>query len=280
MNETSINTSGWNSLALTINRLLLENPEKGLLTIFITIIVFLLLTIITVWAITKIIKANKAIPIPVGKICNMERFTKNVLLVVEEMTRLQAEGRELSVKHTRFLEYTILRDQMILVDSSIGDIKNILSVSFLQSVKKHSSREMSKIMEYPAIGVFENSIKYSFDEISKILRRIAKENHLAEKEEIEFSKYLNKKTETLFNYFNQIFESSYSSNTFPFIFVEEIIQQKTDYIENEFKHILKSIRDISIHYNTIIKKEEESYQKRWKEFNSNILNILSEGIVE
>lgn len=281
MNSSSaINPSAWNELAITINQLLLEDPEKGLFTIFVTVIVFLLLVLITVWAVTRIIKANKSLPPPSGETFNRDQFTLNVLTLTERMTKLTVEGRNLAAKHERILEHTITRDQMTVVDNSLENLKSIITISFNDKLREISPHFSGTVGEFPAARIFEHSLNYTFEEVIKFFRRIAKENHLADRSEKDFNDYINQKLEAIKNHGRKVFESVYASDIIPISHILKKYEERWPSYAEELRHLLESMREISIVYRDQIKREEEEYQTRWTAFTSSIHDTLSKGITK
>lgn len=279
MQSSTVNTTAWNELALTIDRLITADPIGGLFTIVITTSIFLILAIIAVWAVVRIMRARKEEPKPLGDILDREKFAYNILQLSEEMAKITAEGRRLSSKHERIREHNIVRDQMTLVDSTIGFVESILIIKMSDKIRQMNPHYSGSAADFPAFRSFEQAIKYVLREYVSMFRRIAKENHLADRTEQEFFQYIGQKLENMKVTGRKLFESVYSSDVLPLSILMEEYDRDWKEIEVKYKDTLIGMREIASRYIEIMNKEEEDYQNRWNLFMVRIPEILQKNVI-
>lgn len=271
-------TNIFSKVIIMIENLLSSNPLQGLFIITTSLLIFASILVLTTWMIVKIIKANKVLPKPIGDIFDKEKHALNILELTKQILTFNTERDLLSRCQERILEHVIVRDQMAVAESTIDHIKSILLIKISDLIR---SKELSNPLDSPIYHSYSFIISHTLDEITKIYRRMAKENHLAEKSDQEFFKYYSKKLEFIKTFGSQVLESNYYNNqAIPINDIVKVYNNQWSEFKLLYERIFIDMKDISIKYEIQIKTEEEAYNKRWSKFVSSIPNLLLSGIIK
>lgn len=278
MNTTPTQTSSaWTEIADQIALLLQNDPIIGLATILLTTIVFFAVVVGGTWAITKIIKSRKQ---PLGPTFQQDVFTRNVMKMVQQMVDFHDERDRLSRKHTILREHTLIRDQMTVADGALDYIESDLLVKMNKRISEELETNVSPT-QHSVYREYSLVIPYILEYFRKEMRRIAIENHLAERKNAEFDKYVNNKLDHAKIQSVQLFKSLYSSQIIKADqLIDDFENRDWNVIREQYKGALMEMREIAIRYDQQIKQEEKEFQERWSNFVSQIPEILSEGITK
>lgn len=266
MQSSSLNTTAWNELASTIDRLITSNPIGGLFTIAVTTAIFILLAIISVWAITKVIKANK---IKTEYVLNQEKFTNTILKITEEIIRLNHEQREVTTRIVTMKNTNELRDQITLVENNLAYIKSIATNEMSHLIQSHISYGQP-VKNLSLFRDFELALNFTTENIKVAFRRLLKEYRPSEFSEPLYREFVKEKIASLRLRALSDFETFYSSSIVPFSVLKASFEENYKTYEEVIEKTLHGCREIGISYEQRIREEEENFENKWSIFISEL----------
>lgn len=267
------NAADWNLIVNTVQLLMDNDPVKGLITIFVSVVVLLGLLVGATWAIVRIIKAQKA---PRGTALDQEKFMKNVLVMVKQMTAMNTERDRLSRRHEHIREHSLVRDQMTIVEGTQEEVRNQMLLEAANIISKKNPNFEGVIADSKPYIQMEYVIDNIIDETHTFIRRAAKENHMADKTEQDFFSYVSIKVSRIHTITQQTINTK-SNNAHVTEAIKQIIANLWPSIEPIYKRLFTEMRQISTNYFELIAKEEDDYEQKWSEFVAKIPDILMNG---
>lgn len=276
MYSSPVDASLWQSIAQTIATLMSTDPTMGLFVIVLSIVVFAALLLGVTWAMVRITRARKQ---PVGHIFHEEAFTRNVLEMIKKLTAFNNERDQLSRRHEQIKQHSIVRDQIIVAEGSIDQIRNILMLTASDKVTDHNPHMDEAVSENPNFMKIESTLERVLSETFTFFRRVAKENHIVEKSEEQFFEYVNMKVDRIYTLSLQsINVQGTDSKTVKT--AKKIFDENWREVEATFRRLFTEMRYIASQYYEMIRKESEDYDERWSEFIASIPDQLLNGVKE
>lgn len=276
--QPNLDANSWSNLAGTIDQLITNNPASGLFTIVVTALVFAGILIGSTWAVVRIIRARYDPPKQTGEIFNREQYTLNILLLIRDMHEFNARRDTMSRASERIREHVIVRDQMSLVEANIDYVHSNILISFSEYLREKYPDELEASTDFPVYRAFDVAMRHSLSEVTKVFRRVAKENHLADRNEENFHEYCDQKLEQIKTFSYRMFEASYSSRTIPTHEILNDFEKEWKKTEPIYRRTLKDMRSIAVQYAAEINKKEAEFDAEWSEFISGIPERLADGV--
>lgn len=276
--QPTVDTGSWSTLANTIDQLLANGPVAGLITIIITALIFAGILVGTVWAIVRVIRARKELPAPIGEIFNREQYALNILDLIRDISDYNTRRDQLSRKHERIREHSIVRDQMSLADANVDYIHSMLIIRFSEYIREKNPHYHGAVADFPVYRSFDTAVEKTLTEVLKVFRRVAKENHLSDKTEADFFAYIGKRLERIKAFSQQVFQNSYNSDQIPIQEVMKDFEENWKMCEPIYKQTFTDMRKIAVDYYALIETEEKDYDEAWSNFVSEIPKKLAIGV--
>lgn len=268
--------SDWNLIVNTVQLLIDNDPARGLITIFVSVLVLLGLLVGATWAIVRIIKAQKA---PKGTSLDQERFMKNVLVLVKQMTALNTERDRLSRRHEHIREHSLVRDHMTLVEGTQEEVRNQVLLEVANVIAEKNPNYDGVIADSKPYIQIEYVVDQIVDEVHTYIRRAAKENHMADKSEQDFFNYVSIKVSRIDTMIQQTINTK-SNNAHVTETLKKIVTKLWPTVEPIYKRLFTEMRQIATNYYTLIETEETEYEQKWSEFIAMIPDLLMNGATE
>jgi len=273
MPTVDFNPTGWAALATTIAELLRANPSTGIATMLIATFLFFGLIVAATWSIVRIIKSKQP-----PAVVNTQKFSLAIMDITKQISKLIARRDELSRKHERIIIHSVVRDQMIIVESVLEHVHSLYLISMSDKIRKANPHYHKNPSDFPAFHTFDRALSRVFNETKGFFRRIAKENHLLDKSEQEFFIYVGQQLEAMRVFTRRVFESAVSDEIFSVSELLSMFDSNWEGHEPHYRRILLDMREVAKRYAALVAQETAEYDLEWNSFFSNIPSLLINSI--
>ena len=211
-----------------------------------------------------------------GKMEFGKQMSKNSFRLVQWEIQLFEEMREMTHRHAQMMYVDLIREEMIVTEGYLEEVKSVLLEYYANMVKKFFAERLSE-ERLSTFDEFERTLLLLEIKILAFYRSCARENHLAEKTEEEFIQYLRKKLRYLHTVFPSWLQSLY--RTGPGIIPGEVFVKDFNILWERicprFEQILREMRALNTRYAVRMKNEQEVFNRKRSEFFALIPTILS-----
>jgi hypothetical protein len=176
------------------------------------------------------------------------------------------EYAQMIEEHSRKRNKSLVLEQMNYVEQQIERGTNFLINRYSERLSKLEPNASTKPRDYGCFITYEQSIERVTVLIRNMFRNAARENHMADKTEIEFQHYLQNKLQILRENVIRWFQSSYNDYVIPLKDVLEDLSDVWPQMEETFRTSFEGMRQISKRIDSEIETERHAFEEKYARF--------------